>query len=290
MAMRCTVTGVLTFGLVSIPVKFYLAAKDEKLEFNMLSKAGNRVRQKLVDEVTKDEIEREDTLSGYEVSKGQYVKFTKDELKALELASDDKTVEIAEFVDASAIDLVNIEKSYYLGPDKGGDKGYTLLSQTMEGSNRVAIAQWGSKGRQHLVVIRPYRGGLLLQVLFYANEVRPFEDIEVAKLVVTDQERNLARKLVDSLSSDEFDASKYTDKYRENLQKAVDQKVAGQEVTFAPSAPQIPVVDLFQALQQSLLSAPKPPKAPKVKETPKEAPKLAPKKPRGGTAVHARNK
>jgi DNA end-binding protein Ku len=264
--MRAHTSGTITFGLVSIPVKVYLAASDDQgISFNMLSKkTGNRLKQKYVDAATEEEVTREETLKGYEYARGQYVTFTKEELAAIELSTT-KTIEIAEFVDESTIHSLHIEKSYYLGPDKGGDKGYVLLSEMMADRKKVAIAQWVHHGKGHLVVIRAYQGGLLLQDLWYANEVRDFSQIEVAATPISAAERKLAGQLIDALTTGGFDPTHYEDEYAAALSAAVQAKVAGQEIVVPHDAnPATNSLDLLAALKDSIVARPKK-KAPKKK-------------------------
>ena len=170
--MRSNSSATIVFGLVAIPVKFYTAASAETIQFNMVTKNGNRVKRPLMDAVTNQEVQHDECDRGYEVAKNELLVFKAAELKALEAECEAKTVEIQEFVDAASIDPLWIEKSHYLGPDKGGDRGYILLAETMEGMGQVAVAQWNVRGKEHLVIIRPYKGGLMLQQLFYSNEVR----------------------------------------------------------------------------------------------------------------------
>lgn len=254
MTIRAIQSAVISFGLVSVPVKVYTAASSEGVKFNMLTPAGNRVKQSYTDAVTGEPVEYKDCHKGFEVTKDQYVSFTAEEIKALE-AEKDQCMAITEFVDASSVDLAHVEKSYYLGPNKGGDKGYALLSEVMKTSGKVAVAQWAARGKEQLVVIRPYKDGLILHQMFYATEVRDFSEIEMATIKISDAERDLAGKLVAALASDTaFDPSKYEDGYVKRVKAAVDQKAAGiaQVATVANSQPS--VMDLFEALKASILS------------------------------------
>ncbi|HET9932361.1 MAG TPA: Ku protein [Polyangiaceae bacterium] len=259
-AARAISSGTISFGLVSIPVKLYTAASSEQVSFNMLhTKCKGRIKMQYFCPTDNEVVERSDTLKGYEYAKGQYVLFTEEELKALEAARDN-SIEITEFVPLSSVDLVQVEKSYYLGPDKGGDKAYRLLSEAMDGKDRVAVGRWAARGKEQLVLVRPHGdGGLILHQLYYANEVRSFEDIETgAKFSFSDKERELADKLIEQLSSEAFEAEKYHDSYSDRVLAAVDQRVQGQEVTVAPEAPKAQIIDLFEALKKSLENAPKP--------------------------------
>lgn len=253
MAARAIASGTISFGLVSIPIKMFTAASSKQVRFNMLSaKTGSRLKMQYYDPVADEVIDRKETVKGYEYSRGQYVKFSDEELKELE-ADRTGSIEITEFVPLSAVDLVQVEKSYYLGPDKGGDKAYRLLCECMRERERVAIGRHSARGKEQLVMIRPYQDGLLLHQLYYANEVRAFDEIDTgAELEFSDVEKDLALKLIDQLSSDQFDSSKYEDDYAKRVLAAVDQKVAGEEITVAPEQPKAQIIDLFEALKRSL--------------------------------------
>jgi DNA end-binding protein Ku len=251
--MRSINSATLTFGLVSIPVKMFTAASSEGVSFNRMTALGNRVKQTLHDSVTDAVVEQKDCNSGYEYAKDQYVVFTGDELKSLETEKS-KTMDIREFVDAASVDLVQVEKSYYLGPDKGGDKGYQLLASTMKAMGKVAVAQWNGRGKEQLVVIRPFRDGLVLHQMYYANEVRNFDEVEVAKLAIADAERDMAGKLIQMLSTGPFDPAKYEDGHVKRVKAAVERKIAGlgPEAVEATPAPKATVVDLLARLQASI--------------------------------------
>jgi DNA end-binding protein Ku len=284
MAARAFASGTISFGLVSIPVKLYTAASSEQVSFNMLhKKCSGRVKMQYFCPTDNEVVERSDTVKGYEHARGQYVLFTEEDLKAFE-AERSNAIEITEFVPLPSVDFVHVEKSYYLGPDKGGDKAYTLLSEAMGKKDRVAVGRWAARGKEQLVLIRPYQEGLILHQLFYANEVRAFEEVEApAKLNFTDKERELAEKLIEQLSSEKFEAEKYRDTYSDKVLEAVEQKVAGQEIKVAPEAPKAQIIDLFDALKKSLASAPTPP--PSVAKPPKKtepAPEVVPEKKKRG--------
>ncbi|HVJ19521.1 MAG TPA: Ku protein, partial [Polyangiaceae bacterium] len=200
MAARAIASGTISFGLVSIPVKLYTAASSESVSFNMLhKKCGGRIKQQLFCPTDNEVVERTDTVKGYEHARGQYVQFTEEELKAFE-SERSNAIEITEFVPIESVDFVHVEKSYYLGPDKGGDKAYKLLSEAMDHKTRVAVGRWAARGKEQLVLIRPYADGLILHQLYYANEVRAWDEIDTgAKLGFSDKERDLAEKLIEQL-------------------------------------------------------------------------------------------
>lgn len=220
----------------------------------MHKKCGTRVKMQFICPTDNEVVERSDTVKGYEYARGQYVLFTEEELKALEAARDN-SIEITEFVPLSSVDFVQVEKSYFVGPDKGGDKAYRLLSEAMKGKDRVAVGRWAARGKEQLVLIRPYEDGLVFHQLYYANEVRAFDEIDTgANLSFSPKERELADKLIEQLSAPEFDADAYKDSYSERVLAAVEQKVQGEEVTVAPEAPKAQIIDLFEALKKSLES------------------------------------
>ena len=287
MAARAISSGTISFGLVSIPVKLFTSASSQTVRFNMLNpETGARVKQQLVDASTGDVVERGATVKGYEYAKGQFVQFTAEELKALE-AERTSSLEIVEFVPLKTFDFVQVEKSYYLGPDKGGDKAYKLLSQSMERNSVVAVARYGARGKDYLVMLRPYKDGLLMHQLYYATEVRSFEDVDTgATFTFSEKEQDLADKLIEQLSVDEYTAEKYTDGYTERVRAAVEQKVAGMEVTLAPEQPKAQIIDLFEALKKSLTEPagaeeePAPAKKPSKPKAKAKAPTVKKAKPR----------
>lgn len=255
MAARAIASGSISFGLVSIPVKLYTAATSEQVRFNMLhEKCGSRIKQQLYCPVDDEVVPRRETVKGYEFGDKMFVRFDDQEIKALE-ARRDSSINIVEFVPLSNFDLIQVEKSYYLGPDKGGDKAYRLLNQAMTVAKKVAVGTWAAKGKEQLIVIRPYQDGLLFHQLFYADEVRAFEDVDTGAIFdFHDAEKSMALQLIEQLSSKEFDAKKYEDTYRKRVLAAVEQKVAGQKIQVAPEAPKAQIIDLFEALKQSLNS------------------------------------
>lgn len=278
MAARATSSGTISFGLVSIPVKVFTATSSQKVRFNMLeAETGGRMKQQYVSAASGKVVERDQMVKGYEYARGQYVTLTEDELKSLE-ADRTGTMDIVEFVPLGAIDFVQIEKSYYLGPDKGGDKAYQLLTDAMRGKDVVAVGRWAARGKEQLVLIRPYSKGLVLHQLFYANEVRAFDDVDLgAELKFAEVERELAEKLIEQLTVEEFNPDNYSDSYTDRVRELVEQKVAGQEITVAPEAPKAQIIDLFEALKQSL-SDTKDKAADAAKDEPRPVKKARPRK------------
>ena len=271
MVARATSSTTISFGLVSIPVKMYTATSAQDVHFNQLHKAcGGRIRQKLHCPVEDVDVERSDIVKGFEVAKNQYVQFTEEELRALE-EEKFSTLNLVEFVPENTVDFIYIEKSQYIGPDKGGEKAFNLLSKAMRSMDRIAVGRYWSRGKVQLVLLRPYKKGLILHQVYYANEVRAYDDIELGPdMQFSDQEQQLAERLIDQLSVDEFTADKYHDEYGERVRKAAEEKAAGQQITLAPEQPAAQIIDLFEALKQSLnqggaAPAAKPAKATKAK-------------------------
>lgn len=254
MAARSIGSGTINFGLVSIPFKIYTAASSQSVSFNMLhKKCGGRMKQQYFCPIDNCIVERTDMVKGYEFAKEQYVQFAEGELKKLESPKTD-SLELVEFVPESTVDFVHIEKSYYIGPDKGGDRAYQLLSKAMKRMGRVAVGRYWTRGKEQLVLIRPYRAkGLILHYVYYSNEVRAFDEIELGSdAAFKPVEEQLADKLIEQLAKPEFNPKEFTDDYEERVKAAVEAKVSGQEIVVSQEAPKAQIIDLFEALKRSL--------------------------------------
>ena len=252
---RAIGTGILSFGLVSIPVEIHSAIQDQSIRMHLLhKKCGSRVRNQMICPVCKVVVERDDLVRGFELSKGNYVQVTEEELESLE-AEANNGIEFREFVPVDKIDPVYFESSYYLAPTKGAEKPYRLMAETLEKTARVAIAQTVFREKESLVAVRSMNNGLLMHFMYFANEVRDFGQIPKAEdSKVPNREIDLGHDLIDKLSSAEFKPEKYHDEYRERFLAMIDQKAKGQEITVAPRASERrgKVVDLMAALKQSL--------------------------------------
>ena len=255
MAARSIGSLTIAFGLVSIPAKMFSATEASKaISFNMLHKdCGSRLKQQYLCLKEEIPVAREDIVKGYEFAKDQYVMFTPEELKALEEAGT-QTAEITEFVPIESIDPVYFDKAYYLAPDKGGAKPYALLTRALRESGRCAVGRYAARGKQYIVMLRPIEGGLVMQQLLYAAEVRSISDIEIPQTEVKDVELKLAQQLIEQQASDTFDPTVYTDEVRARVEAAVQKKVEGQEITMAeaPETGGAQVIDLMEALRASL--------------------------------------
>jgi DNA end-binding protein Ku len=254
MAPHSLGSGTISFGLVSIPVKLYTAASSGGVSFNLLhAKCGSRIKQQTFCPVCNEVVERSALVKGYEFQKDQYVRFTDEELKSLE-GEASKVIDIAEFVPLSSVDPIFFEKTYYLGPDKGGEKPYRLLADAMAKSDKVALATFVMRGKESLVLVRPAQDGLMLHTMYFADEVRDFGEIEKGKSVkLREGELALAERLIGELSHDEFKPEQYEDQYRSRVLDLASSKVEGKEITAAaPEAQRAQVIDLMDALKQSL--------------------------------------
>ncbi|HVH17756.1 MAG TPA: Ku protein [Myxococcota bacterium] len=255
MPARALSTATISFGLVSIPVKLFTTGESKAaVSFNMLHECGTRVKQQYWCPKDEKVVPREEIVKGYEFAKGQYVTFTDEELKALD-AEASHLIEIREFVPAALVDAVFYEKAYYLGPDKGGDKPYKLLAEAMRETERVALASYAARGKQYLVLLRPFEDGLVMQQLRYADEIRSFSEVERGDSKPSEKELALARKLIEQISSDEFHPEAYEDEVKKRVEEVIARKVEGEEVTYAEAPePQAKIIDLMEALKASLES------------------------------------
>ncbi len=255
MAARSIGSLTLSFGLVAIPVKLYSATQTgSAISFNMLHKeCGSRLKQQYVCLKHGTVVERDDIVKGYEFAKDQYVTFAPEEIKALEEAGS-QSVDIAEFVPIESVDPVYFDKTYYLAPDKGAAKPYGLFAEALREAGRGAVGHWASRGKAHVVIVRPVGNVLAMQQLYFAADVRPATEIEVPAPDVKPAELKLARQLIEQQSAARFEPSAYTDELRARIQAAIDKKVQGQEITVAELAPSETgkVIDLMEALRASL--------------------------------------
>ncbi len=254
MSARAIASATVSFGLVSIPVKVYSSGESSAgIRFNMLhKKCGSRLKQQYVCPKDDEIVPRSDISKGYEFAKGQYVMFSDDELKALQERAT-HAVEITEFLPTAKVDPIYFEKSYYLGPDKGGDRAYKLLTQALHKSGRSAIAKYAARGKQYLVLLRPVKDLLVMQQLRYADEIRSISEVPLGDAKVKPGELKLALQIVDQAVSDTFRPEDYEDEVRQRILAQIEKKVDGQEITLEPEAePRAKVIDLMQALKSSL--------------------------------------
>lgn len=280
MAARAIGSGTVSFGLVSIPVKIFTTNKSTShISFNMVhAKCGTRVKQQYICPTDEEVVKRSDMAKGYEFSKGQYVVFTNEEIKAVEAVSNNQ-IELAEFVPEDQIDSVYVDKHYYLGPDKGGERAYKLLNRAMTDTGLVGLAKYSARGKQYMVLVRPYgEKGLIMHQLRFSDEIKSFDEVPFEDAPeVSEPELKLAIQIIEQIASEEFNPENYKDEVKERVLELIQKKVDGEEITAAPEAPQAQIINLMDALKQSLGQAEdsKPKKSTAKKSTAK---KTAPKK------------
>jgi len=251
---RAFASGQIAFGLVSIPVKLFSATEaSEKISFNMLHKdCGNRVQQQLFCPKDERTISREEVVKGYEFSKGQYVLFSEEELKMIEEKST-QTIEISEFLPKEAIDPIYFAKANYMAPDKGGERAYSLLAKALEQTGRWALAKYAARGKQYLVILRPLENGIVMQQLFYPNEIRSMAELDLGEAIVKDNELKMAVQLAEMGAADEFHPENYRDEVAERTRALIQRKIDGEEImSNLVEEPKAQVIDLMEALKASL--------------------------------------
>src|SRR3954464_677858 len=250
MSARPFASGMISFGLVTIPMKLYSTGESAAaIQFNMLhKKCRSRLKQQYICPVDNEVVGREDIVKGYEYSKGQYVLFTEEELKAL-VPEPTNAVEITEFVPLEQVDPIYYEKSFYIGPAKGGDKPYGWLAEAMRQTNRAALARYVARGKDQFVLLRPFEGGLIMQQLRYSDELRPFSEVPLGGTELKEPELKLAIQLIDQIAADEFRPEDYEDTQRNQVRALIERKIQGEEITAVPvEQPKAQIIDLMEAL------------------------------------------
>jgi DNA end-binding protein Ku len=257
MAARAISTATISFGLVSIPVKLYSSSETAgEIHFNQMDKKdGARLKQQLVNSRSGEVVPRDEIVKGYEFSKGQYVLFNPDELKAIE-ATANNTVDITEFVKSEQVDRTYFDKLYFLGPDKGGARAYKLLSEALRETGRVALAKYAARGKQYLVMVRPMDRGLVLEQLRYPSEVRSFAEVPIDEVELKPAELKLAVQLIDQAASEGFHPEQYKDEVRDRMLALIQRKVEGEDITVTPTdEPEHKIIDIMEALKASLAAS-----------------------------------
>lgn len=246
--------GVVSFGMVSIPVKLYTATDNKDISFNQLHKTcGTRIKQQRwcpTDEkvVTLDEIQR-----GYEYARDQYVVLNEEDFEKIPLPSK-HAIELAAFVKDDQIDPIFYEKSYYLEPDETGIKPFALLMRALKKKGLTAVAKLAIRNKERLCALRPYDGTLMLETLYYPDEVRVQKGEGLPDVKVSEKELNMAFSLIDLMTED-FKPAEFKDNYREALMEVIQAKLEGQEIVEAPTPHEGKVVDLMTALKASVEAA-----------------------------------
>jgi DNA end-binding protein Ku len=248
--------GSISFGLVNIPIALYPATQREELKFRLLRKSDlSPVNYKRVAEKDGKEVSWEQIVKGYEYEKGKYVVLKEEDFQRVDLEAT-QTVDIQDFVELDEIDPIFFYKPYYLEPQKGGDKAYALLRDALKHSQKVGVAKVVIKTREYLAGVKPEDGALVLELMHFADELAETSKLHIPKKVeVGKREMNMARSLIDSMSS-KWNPEKYKDDYREVLMEVIEEKVeaGGKEVEEKPRKAPKPtkVIDLVSVLQKSL--------------------------------------
>lgn len=250
-------SATISFGLVSVPIKLYSSSESKAaISFNLLHKdCGARLKQHYT--CTKDgaPVERDQMVKGYEFAKGQYVAFTPEELKALDEKATN-SIDIHEFVPLAQVERSYVAKTYYLGPDKGGERAYRLLAEALRGTGRAALGQYAARGNQYLALIRPMDGVLVMEQLHYADELKSISEVPIEAPPVKESELALAKQLIAQTATDEFHPERYHDQVRGRVLEAIQRKVDGEEIVESPAeAPATKIIDLMEALKASLAGA-----------------------------------
>jgi DNA end-binding protein Ku len=256
MAARAIASGTISFGLVAIPVKLYSTVDTTKaVHFNYLAKDGSRLKQQYVRASDGKVVEPNEKVQGYEFQKGQYVMFTPDELKAMNVEATN-AIDIAEFIPLEDVERIFIEKVYYLGPDKGAARSYHLLRAALDDTKRAALAKYAARGKSYLVLIRPMGEGLVMEQLKHLEELRPFADVPLETTSIDPGELKLAIQIIEQRTNEHFEPERYTDEIRSRVLELIEQKVEGKEISVPPEErPEAKIIDLMEALKASVAGA-----------------------------------
>jgi len=253
MPARSIDTATIAFGLVSIPVKIYSThERSEEIHFHLIHEGcGQRLKQ-FYECPVHGKLDRSEISKGFELTKNNYVEITKDELKALEAVASDE-IEIREFVPISAVDPLLVDNTYYLGPGKGGDRAYRLLRDALEDTELAGIAAYSARGKQYVVMVRPFEDGLAMHQLRYPDEVKKWSEVPLGKLPKpASSELALAVKIVEQLRHDTFDPEQYADEVKGRVRKLIAGKAKGGEIVAPEKVERPETPDLMAALKASL--------------------------------------
>ncbi|MCE2424383.1 MAG: Ku protein [Pseudomonadales bacterium] len=253
MAARPMASGTISFGLVSIPCKLFTTADNTRaVRFNYLSKDGSRLRQQYIRASDGEIVAREDRIQGYEFAKGQYVTFSDEELKALNVVATN-SIDIDEFIPLAEVERIYIERVYYLGPDKGASRSYHLLRAALDKTKRAALARYAARGKSYLVLIRPMGEGLVMEQLKHSDELRKQDEVPLDTCDVNEAELELAIQIIEQRANEAFEPENYRDEVRERVLELIQQKVDGQDISVAPEEQtEAKIIDLMEALRQSV--------------------------------------
>jgi DNA end-binding protein Ku len=251
--LRTLWKGAISFGLVNVPVKMYTATEKKEIKFNYLhEKCGTPIKYERHCPNCDIEVPQEEIVRGYEYQKGQYVVLRDEDFEGIP-DERTRTIDIMDFVDLIEIDPIYFEKSYYLEPSPGGEKAYALLKRAMKDTGKIAVAKVAIRSKETLVVLRVYQNVLAMATIFYPDEIRATTGLTGVQTEpnLHENEIQMATNLIQNLSS-HFDASKYTNNYREALMRIIQTKIAGGEISQAPERETGKIIDLMEALRASI--------------------------------------
>jgi DNA end-binding protein Ku len=245
--------GSISFGLVNIPVKMFTATEDKDIRFKYIHKECHTpVKYKKMCPNCNKEVQPDDIVKGYEYEPGKFVILTEEDFEAIEVKGE-RTVEIIDFVKLEEVDPIYFDKTYFLAPQETGGKAYTLLREALSAKNKIAVAKITIRDRESLAVIRIYKNVIVLETIFYPDEVRDYKQVPgiPENLQTTKAELDMAIQLIENLTT-VFSPDKYVDTYRERLVERINAKVEGKEVVVKKEAEKDNVVSLMEALKQSI--------------------------------------
>jgi DNA end-binding protein Ku len=253
MPARAIDTATIAFGLVSIPIKIYSTSEpSHEIHFHLIHEGcGERLKQQYVCP-KHGEVDRSEMSKGYELTKGNFIELSKEELKNLEAVASDE-LSIREFVPATAIDPIFVERTYFLGPGKGGERAYRLLRDALEEAELVGVASYAARGKDYIVMVRPFEDGLAMHQLRYPDEVKSWSEVPVGKLPkAAPAELALAGQIISQLQHETFDPTQYSDEVKDRVRKLIAKKAKGGEIVAPPEVEKPAVTDLMEALKASL--------------------------------------
>ena len=255
--MHAMFRGAISFGLVSIPIKMFAATEEKDIRFRQLhKKCHTPVKYQKVCPLCGEEVKPDDIVKGFEYEPGKFVIVSGEDINSAKAEVQARTIEIVDFVNLAEIDPIYFDKTYYLAPQAeiaASAKAYNLLREAMARSGRIAVARVTMRDKQTLCVLRIYGEAMVLETIFYPDEIRPVVEVPgLPQGMKTDEkEMDIAEKLIGNLTA-AFDPSKYTDTYREALRRIIDDRIAGRQVVSQPDMPESNVIDLMEALKASV--------------------------------------
>jgi DNA end-binding protein Ku len=253
--MRAIWSGSISFGLVNLPIKIYTATEPKEIEFhNLCPECHTPLTYKRWCPKCEKEVSWQEIKKGFKISKERWIVLEKEEIEKLKIPST-KTIDIQEFIDVSQIDPIYFEKAYFVVPEETGKKAYSLFVEALRLANKAAVGKIVLRDKEYLVVLRPFKKGLVMHILFYLREIRDIEKLpELERLVVVSKEElELAKALISRLTKEEFDISKFKDEYTEALKQLIKAKAEGKEIEVkAEEKPVEEAKSLMEALKASV--------------------------------------